>query len=44
MASAEANPEPVDNYLMIELQTNRIIQVPQELVQGQVPSRDELAR
>ena len=30
MASAEANPEPVDNYLMIELQTNRIIQVPQE--------------
>ena len=30
MASAEANPEPVDNYLMIELQTNRIMQVPQE--------------
>jgi hypothetical protein len=30
MASAKENPEPVDNYLMIELQINRIIQAPQK--------------
>lgn len=33
MASADTNQEPVENYLMIELQTNRIIQVPPEYVE-----------
>lgn len=39
MASAKANPEPVDDYLMIELQSNRIIPVPLEFTNNIQVSR-----